>query len=431
MYRNLIQGLVLALMVAWSPPLHGQNGTGCVIERIEVRGNQKTKPEVILRSLALREGERLTPNGIDASRDALYRTRLFKTVHLASKPGTESGKAVVVVFVDEKRFGDLGIGLEYTELDGFGVSSDAYHVNLWGEGKVIGGEWTLGERLKSWSLSYTDPWLSGSDFSLHLKASTSSSDRDLYRSRNPEARGRYDLERIGGQVGIGQPIGGSCRLVLRYSFEDVQVGDFTEPVVPRAGGLYAQEVGAAVGRKQVSSFGLDLYSRSTGRAWGSAAGTDAGLQADFSSNYLGSAANFLRLRTEVYRHIRIMPGQILSLGGRAGTVLGSPPFYERFYLDGPNQLRGLERRELGPEGGTQFASAELLYSVSLRRLGRLYAFLEGAGVRRPIDGIVRRESDWTVGVGILLFNRVDVSLGISTGTLIVKSHRFGGINVDL
>lgn len=431
MSRTLIPGIVLVLLTLWSPPLHGQNGAGRVIERIEVRGNLKTKPEVILRSLALREGERLTPNGIDASRAALYRTRLFKTVHLASKPGTDSSKAVVVVFVDEKRFGDLGVGLEYTELDGFGISSDAYHVNLWGEGKIIGAQWTLGERLKSWSMSYTDPWISGSDFSLHLKAFTSSSDRDLYRSPNPDARGRYDLERIGGHVGIGQPIGGNHRLILRYSFEDVQVGSFTEPTVPTGGGLYAQEVGAAVGREQVSFFGLDLHRRSTGRPWGSTPGTDAALQADFSSKYLGSAANFLRLRAEIYRHLATLPGQILSVGGRGGTVLGSPPFYERLYLDGPNQLRGLERRELGPEGGAQFASAELLYSISLRGLGRLYTFVEGAGVRRPIDGVVRKDTDWTAGIGILLFNRIDISLGISTGTLIVKSHRFGGINVDL
>jgi hypothetical protein len=37
----------------------------------------------------------------------------------------------------------------------------------------------------------------------------------------------------------------------------------------------------------------------------------------------------------------------------------------------------------------------------------------------------------TVGVGILLFNRIDISLGLTSGTLIVKSHRFGGINVGL
>ncbi len=423
--------LILMAGLLCGSPLFARDGTGYIVERIEVRGNKKTKPKVILRSLMLRKGDRLPPDWIARSRQALYRTRLFRTVHLASKPGTEEGKAVVVVYVDEKRFGDLGVSLEYTELDGFGIASDAYHVNLWGEGKVVGVEYGLGERLKHWRFSYTDPWLSGSNLSLHVQGSTSSSDRDLYRSKNPDARGRYDLERIGGSLGIGRPIGTAYRLIFKYSFEDVQVGDFRAPAEVRGGGLFAQEVGAAVGRKPVGFLGLDLHRRPSGRPWGSVPGVDLSLQVDFSATYLGSTANFLRLRTELYRHFETFSGQTFSLGGRAGIIFGASPFYERFFLDGPNQLRGMERREVGPEGGTRFVSAEGVYSVSLARMGRFYLFAEGAGIRRPVNGTVRKDAGATAGIGILLFNRIDISFGLTTGTLIVKSHRFGGINVGL
>ncbi len=433
MQRALFQVLIAGLVTLYGDvPLFAQKGTGYVIERIEVRGNKKTKPEVILRSLALREGDRLTPDRINESRQALYRTRLFRTVHVASKPGTESGKAVVVVYVDEKRFGDLGVSLEYTELDGFGIASDAYHVNLWGEGKVVGVEYGLGERFKHWGFSYTDPWLSGSNLSLHVQGATSSSDRDLYRSKNPQARGRYDLERIGGSLGIGRTVGAAYRLIFKYSFEDIQVGGFHEPPIPTAGGEFAREVGTTLGRRPVSFLGLDLHRRpSSGQPWGSTPGLDLSLQADFSGTYLGSTANFLRLRSEVYQHFEIFPGQIFSLGGRVGTIFGSPPFYERFFLDGLNQLRGFERRKIGPEGGTQFITVEGVYSIPFKPLGRIYLFAEGASLRRSINGLKRQDTDGALGVGILLFNRIDISLGISTGTLIVKSHRFGGINVGL
>ncbi|MDA0747581.1 MAG: BamA/TamA family outer membrane protein, partial [bacterium] len=223
MNRMFFRILVLGLVACWAAPVPATDGTGYVIERIEVRGNEKTKPEYILRSLPLHTGDRITPDRISASRESLYRTRLFRTVHVASKPGTEQGKAVLVVFVDEKRFGDVGVSFEYTELDGFGYAADAYHVNLWGEGKIVGGEYRQGERLKSFSFSYTDPWLANSGLSAHFKAAASSSDRDLYRSKDPLARGRYDLDRTGGAVGLGQPIGQHYRLVLKYSFEDVQV----------------------------------------------------------------------------------------------------------------------------------------------------------------------------------------------------------------
>ena len=431
MQRVLLQFLILGLFALNGPPLFAQKGTGYIVERIEVRGNEKTKPEVILRSLVLQEGDSLTPNRMDASRKALYRTRLFRTVHVASKPGTEEGKAVVVVYVAEKRFGDLGVSLEYTELDGLGIASDAYHVNLWGEGKVVGAESVLGEHIKSWRLSYTDPWLVGSDLSLHVQVSSSSSDRSLYRHPDLKVREQYDLDRLGGSLGVGQQIGTDYRLILKYSFEDVQIGEFIEPALPTGGGLFAQEVGAAVGRTSVAFFGLDFHRRPSGQAWGSVPGFDLSLQADFSASYLASTGNFLRLRVEAYRHFEAGQGQILSFGGRAGKILGAPPFYERFFLDGPNQLRGFERREVGPEGGAEFASAEGVYSISLKSLGRFYLFVEGVTVRRSAGGIGRNDTDGTFGVGILLFNRIDISFGIGTETLIVKSHRFGGINVGL
>lgn len=407
------------------------NGTGYVIERIEVRGNQKTKSEFIIRSLLLQQGDRLTPGRIDASRESLYRTRLFRTVHVASKPGSEQGQAVLMVFVDEKRFGDIGASFEYTELDGFGLVVDAYHVNLWGEGKTVGSEFIHGERLKSWGFYYSDPWLTDSGLSLHLNASVSSSDRDLYPNRNIKASGTYDLSRTGGSIGIGQPIGKSHRLIYKFSYQDVQIGSFVAPASGIGSLNFEQEVQNAIGREPVAFLGLDFHHQPTGFVWGSTPGLDVRLQADYSSEYFGSKSNFLRLQSQVYRHFETLPGQIFTVGGRAGTILGTPPFYERFFLDGSNQLRGFEPRGFGSEGGTKFISAEALYSIAMRPVGRLYVFGEWAAIRRPLNQIDKTGSDGTFGIGILLFNRVDLSFGIGSGTLIIKSHRFGGINVGL
>ena len=112
-------------------------GDGFTIERVEVRGNDRTKSNIILRALTFESGDILTEAALHEGKEALYQTRLFTTVHLASKPGTKKEHAIVVVYVDEKRFGDLGISFDYTELDGFGISADTYHVNVGGEGKTV------------------------------------------------------------------------------------------------------------------------------------------------------------------------------------------------------------------------------------------------------------------------------------------------------
>jgi outer membrane protein assembly factor BamA len=423
--------LLFILLIATRAPAYGLAGDGFTIERVEIRGNQKTRSEIIHRALTLQEGETLSSSGVDASKLALERTRLFTTVHLASKPGTKPNHAVVVVYVVEKRFGDLGISGEYTELDGFGVTADAYHVNLAGEGKIIGAAWGAGERFKQWRFNYADPWLTRANLLFSIRISGSSADRDLFRTKDPQARGRYDLERIGGSLALGKGIGLNHRLLLRYAYQQVQVGAFKRPTVVTDRGEFADEVGLAVGRESLAFIGLDLHTEPSTEPWGSVPGSSSLLRVDVSGKYLGASGTFLKLEGEHYQHLGVRDKQILTLGARAGIILGSEPFYERFFLDGQRQLRGFERREIGPEGGEEFFTAEVLYSIPFSQVGRAYAFVEGATVRRDFVTGTRADQGATVGIGVLLFNRIDISLGVGTGTLIIKSHRFGGINVGL
>ena len=424
--------VLLSLLLAYAnPSLFAQDATGYVVERIEVRGNHKTKADIILRSLPIHKGDRLTPGRLDASRESLYRTRLFRTVHVAPKPGTEQGKAVLVVYVDEKRFGDVGVSFEYTELDGFGLAADAYHVNLGGEGKTVGVEYSHGERLQRFGFSYADPWLTSGYTSLHVKALFSRADRDMYRSSDPKKRGLYDVDRIGGAVGLGKPVGEKYRLVARYALDQIRINDFEEPEVFISGPEFTREIVSALGRTPISTIGIELYRHPASRFWGGAPGFDLNFRTDFAPGALGTNASYLRSRVEAYRHFATLPGQTLSVGGRAGLILGSPPFFERFYLDGENQLRGFERRAIGPEGGTEFVSIEGVYAIATRPIGRLYCFAEWAAIRRPVAAFHVRDSNGTYGIGALLFNRVDISYGLKRGTLIVKFHRFGGINLGL
>ena len=405
-------------------------GEGFAIEDIEIRGNEKTKPEIIIRALPLEIGDTLSAQLVEQSKIALDRTRLFTTIHVASRPGTKPEHAVLVVFVVEKRFGDLGVSVEYTELDGFGVAADAYHVNLAGEGKIAGVSWGAGERFKQWRFTYADPWLTRANLLFSLEVSGSSADRDLFRAKDPLERGRYDLERIGGRISLGKAIG-DARILARYAYEEVQVGAYTRPTVVTDQGEFADEIGNSVGRESLAYIGLELHGSTSTEPHGTIPGHEYRATVDLSSKYLGSSDTFLKIGAEAFRHLAVKDSQILSLGVRTGIILGSEPFYERFYLDDRRQLRGFERREIGPEGGEEFVLAEVLYSIPFHRVGRAYAFIEGATVRRDFVTGSRADQGGTLGIGVILFNRVDISLGMGTGTLIIKSHRFGGINVGL
>ena len=335
----------LAILCLIAAPALAQ--IGHEIEQIEVRGNEKTRAEIIRQVLPIKIGDPLREGDLDRCRVVLERLLLFRTVFVNVKPGTQKGKAILVVYVREKRFGTLGGSLEYSELDGFGLAADAYYANLRGEGKLIGAAYGWRERLKYWGFRYGDPLFLKTNQAFHIQVRGSSADRDIFRHSNPDIRGRYDLERIGFALGIGQPSPlRAYHFVLKYAFEAIQIGAFQRPAIATGDEVFANEIAEAEGREKLSTLALHLFKQSTGGPWGH--GTDFNARLTLSSKVLGSVANYAKFRTELYRHQHLFAGHILSLGIKAGGIWGHPPFYERFYLDGDNQLRGIERPRYWP-----------------------------------------------------------------------------------
>lgn len=417
-----------------------------VVERIEILGNDRTKEEVIIRSMDLKQGDVLTPNRLLASQRDLYRTRLFRTVHVSSKPGTSDGKAIVVVYVDEKRFGDINVGGEYSELDGFTFVTDVRYVNLGGKGKKIGVSYDLGERRRGWGGTYDDPYLFGSRYALLIDLHASAFERDLYPDTelafrkaqrlgqpidpsvgNPARNGVYKLGRLGGTVGFGRDLGRGYRAIFKYSAEDVDVRWLRKP---DAFGPYAQEIQDSRGRDALVMIGVE-FRKTPQEPLRRRPQAELTASFDYSPILLSSVSHFARIKASVTEHIPLPAGHALSLGCRAGVILWSPPFYERLFLDGDSQLRGFERRAIGPEGGTKLISVEAVYSVPVGRFSRFYVFGEAANVWVKGQDIKLRDLDGTLGVGVSLLNRIEFSFGFGPRTLIVRTPRIGGISAGV
>ena len=445
---SLLHRIVYPLLASWviaSAP-GAQERPPFVVERIEILGNDRTKEEVIIRSMDLRRGDVLTPKRLVASQRDLYRTRLFRTVHVSSRPGTSEGKAIVVVYVDEKRFGDISAGGEYSELDGFTLVSDVRYVNLRGEGKKIGVSYDLGERRRGWGGTYADPYLFGSRYSLLIDLHASAFERDLYPDvelalrksqrlgqplnpsmRSPAWNGVYKLGRLGGSVGFGRDLGGGYGAIFKYSAEEVDVRWLRKP---EASGPYSDEIDDSRGRDALVMVGME-FRKTLQEPLHRRPQAELAASFDYSPVFLGSVSHFARLRVSATEHIPLVAGHVLSLGCKAGSLLWTPPFYERIFLDGEYQLRGFERRAIGPEGGTKMLSVEVVYTVPAGRFGRFYLFGEAANVWVKGQDIKLRDLDGAFGIGVSLLNRVEFSFGFGPRSLIVRTHRLGGISAGV
>jgi outer membrane protein insertion porin family len=107
---------------------------------------------------------------------------------------------------------------------------------------------------------------------------------------------------------------------------------------------------------------------------------------------------------------------ILLLGARTGYMKGfggkDVPLFERYFLGGPDDLKGFDYREVGPKsndkyreplGGKTFAFGTAEYSVKVAKIVRLAGFLDG-GFLNP-QALDWRLSDYNAdcGLGLRIF----------------------------
>ncbi|HJY87915.1 MAG TPA: POTRA domain-containing protein, partial [Candidatus Acidoferrales bacterium] len=79
-----------------------QKGNQVYVERIDIRGNIKTRDKEIRREMGLHEGELFSGTGERRSKERVTALGLFETVEVQHKPGSDNSKVVVTVEVKEK-----------------------------------------------------------------------------------------------------------------------------------------------------------------------------------------------------------------------------------------------------------------------------------------------------------------------------------------
>ena len=77
-------------------------GSQVYIERIDIRGNIKTRDKEIRREMLIYEGELFSGTGERRSKERVTALGLFETVEVQHKPGSDNAKVVVAVEVKEK-----------------------------------------------------------------------------------------------------------------------------------------------------------------------------------------------------------------------------------------------------------------------------------------------------------------------------------------
>jgi outer membrane protein insertion porin family len=183
-------------------------GPRVYVERIDIRGNTKTRDYVIRREFAFAEGDAYNRVLVDRAERRLRSIGFFKTVAITTERGSLPDLIVIIVTVVEDSTGSFSVGGGYSTSDGFIAEVSLQEKNFLGRGQNLRISYGLGEDDNTYSLSFSDPRFMGYNFSAGF---------DVFgRTADSNSNRPYDLQEYGGGVRVGLPITDDLNLSLFY-----------------------------------------------------------------------------------------------------------------------------------------------------------------------------------------------------------------------
>ena len=184
-------------------------GTKAYIERIEIRGNSRTRDYVIRREFDVSEGDAFNQVLIQRAKKRLEKLDYFQSVDISTAPGSEPDQVVLVVDVVEKSTGEFSIGAGYStggDTPGPSITGSITERNFLGRGQFIRVSAGGGKHSRDYNFSFTEPYFLGRRIAAGF---------DIFRSTREYDN--YESQTTGGTVRFGLPITESISTQLAYN----------------------------------------------------------------------------------------------------------------------------------------------------------------------------------------------------------------------
>jgi outer membrane protein insertion porin family len=386
-----------------------QEGEKSYVEKIEIRGNTKTKDKVIRRELAISPGETFDMVKVKVSKSILEQMQYFEKVDTQPEESDAGpNRKNLIIAVEEKNTGNIAIGAGFSSIDsivGFAEISQG-NFDLFNPPHFTGGgqkarlRAQYGSERQDYIATFVEPWFLGR----RLELSVELYHRDLnYLSDN------YDETRTGGRIGLRRALPYNFIVGMSYTLESIDIEFEDSYKIQYPDSVLLEEEG----RRLVSRVGTSLAHDTRNNFILPTRGHRVELLGEVAGGPLGGDTSFYRLEARAAQYFSpvqtfkmtsgmadFFQGHVLELIGRIGVVEAfgdgdrgdedRVPLFDRFFLGGLYSLRGYEYRDVGPRDPTSdepiggdtywFASAE--YSIPIIERLR-FAFFYDIGMVYP------------------------------------------------
>ncbi|MHC2335138.1 outer membrane protein assembly factor BamA [Bradyrhizobium sp. USDA 4454] len=194
---------------------HVDEGPRSYIERIDIRGNGRTRDYVIRREFDISEGDAYNRALVDRAERRLKNLDYFKTVKITTEPGSSSDRVILVVDLEEKSTGDFSVSGGYSTTDGALAEVSVSERNLLGRGLYAKASVSYGQYSRGLTLSFVEPYLLDYRIALGLDA--------YYKEQLPTSFTTYGVKTIGFSPRLGLALREDLTLQLRYSLYQQEI----------------------------------------------------------------------------------------------------------------------------------------------------------------------------------------------------------------
>ncbi|MCB9555973.1 MAG: outer membrane protein assembly factor BamA [Deltaproteobacteria bacterium] len=325
--------------------LEVQKGPVVIFERIDVRGNTKTRDKVIRRELKVSEGDRYSQTLLNSSRARVMQLGFFESVNLSTRRGSADDRIRVTLEVKERPTGTFQIGAGFSSVENFIAQAQISQNNLFGRGQRLALQAQLSGLRQLFSLSFSEPYFLDTKWTFGF---------DVFNSlRNFDS---FNRNASGGQLVWGYPITDDVRLFVTYKAELVRVSTRGSGTFFGSGLASPLPPGVQLANLFDDGFTSSVrfsvqWDRRNNRLFPTK-GFFHAAWAEFANSAFGSQNIFNKYGAFSRWYYPLWGPFVFKFNAQVDWITSSDPqgvpIFERFFVGGILDVRGFRPRSLGP-----------------------------------------------------------------------------------
>jgi outer membrane protein insertion porin family len=376
-------------------------GKRVYVRRINMKGNSKTRDEVLRREMRQMESSWASSSKIERSKTRLERLGYFEEVNVETPPVAGTADQIDVNYtVVEKPSGNLSAGIGFSQVQGIVLNANISQDNVFGSGKRVNIAFNNSSYMTSYQFGFFNPYFTVDGVSQGYNLGYTKRDAGQVNIAN------YSTNVANAGINFGIPLNefDSLRFDVDVKHTELTKTDFTSNEIQnfiRSEGDSFLTLAPAVGWTH-DTLNRAIFPNKGQQQRFSALATVPGSDLEYYKVGYKHQVYFPLAKDFTFR----LQGEVGYGGGYGDT--NKLPFFENYFGGGTGSIRGFKNNTVGPRdtpygnplGGSSkiIGNAEVFFPVPFMpetKSVRLGTFLDGGSIS---NGFKSNDIKYSVGV---------------------------------